>query len=172
MFSTSGSYRQPTRLRKPGIMVGCLRGWFKIIARTAGVQHDHSLPSSRGHGTEERAVVDDLIRLSLDDLMNIKTPPAFKNAQPLVQTASTNFVLTQEAIRRMGMASIPEALRMVPGYQVAQPGFDKWAVSSHGFNERGANKLLVLIDRHNLYTVLFSNVYRDIRGTFSPKEAA
>ncbi len=69
------------------------------------------------------------------------------------------FVVTQEMIRRSGATSIPEALRMVPGLQVARVDSNKWAISARGFNNRFANKLLVMIDGRSVYTPLFSGVY-------------
>ena len=36
---------------------------------------------------------------------------------------------------------------------------NKWAVSARGFNNRFANKLLVLIDGRTVYTPAFSGVY-------------
>jgi iron complex outermembrane receptor protein len=69
------------------------------------------------------------------------------------------FVVTQEMIRRSGATSFPELLRLVPGLQVARIDSNKWAISARGFNNRFANKLLVLIDGRSVYTPLFSGVY-------------
>ncbi|NQU22773.1 MAG: TonB-dependent receptor plug domain-containing protein [Candidatus Nealsonbacteria bacterium] len=55
-------------------------------------------------------------------------------------------------IRRSGATSIPDALRMVPGLNVAKINSSAWAVSSRGFNFRFANKLLVQIDGRSVYT--------------------
>src|SRR5450432_3922287 len=63
--------------------------------------------------------------------------------EKLSQTAAAAFVITQEDIRRSGSTSIPELLRMVPGLSVAQIDANKWAVTSRGFNERFADKVLV-----------------------------
>ncbi|MFH1571109.1 MAG: TonB-dependent receptor plug domain-containing protein, partial [Gemmatimonadota bacterium] len=68
-------------------------------------------------------------------------------------------VLTGEDLRRAGVTSIPEALRLVPGVQVARIDANKWAVSARGFNGRFAQKLLVLVDGRSAYTPLFSGVY-------------
>lgn len=107
----------------------------------------------------------DLTELSLEELLNVEVTSVTKQAQPLSQTAAAIFVLTQEDIRRSGATSIPEALRMVPGLQVARLDSNKWAISSRGFNGRFANKLLVLIDGRTVYTPLFSGVYWDIQDT-------
>ncbi|TKB60996.1 MAG: TonB-dependent receptor [Nitrospira sp.] len=107
----------------------------------------------------------DLTELSLEDLLNVKVTSVTKQAQPLAQTTAAIFVLTQEDIRRSGATSIPEALRMVPGLQVARLDSNKWAISSRGFNNRSANKLLVLIDGRSVYSPLFSGVHWDIQDT-------
>ena len=107
----------------------------------------------------------DLTELSLEELLNVEVTSVTKQAQPLSQTAAAIFVLTQEDIRRSGATSIPEALRMVPGLQVARLDSSKWAISARGFNGRFANKLLVLIDGRTVYTPLFSGVYWDVQDT-------
>ncbi|MCA9425151.1 MAG: TonB-dependent receptor, partial [Candidatus Omnitrophica bacterium] len=73
------------------------------------------------------------------------------------------FVMDEEDIRRTGASSIPELLRFVPGVNVAQIDSNKWAISSRGFNNDFANKLLVLIDGRTVYTPLFSGVYWDVQ---------
>ena len=88
-----------------------------------------------------------------------------KKEQKLSEAAAAVYVITQNDIRRSGATSIPEALRMVPGLQVARLDANKWAVSSRGFNGRFANKLLVLVDGRSVYTALFSGVYWDVQDT-------
>lgn len=56
------------------------------------------------------------------------------------RSAAAVYVVTQDMIRRSGVTSVPEALRMVPGLQVARIDSNKWAISSRGFNNRFANK--------------------------------
>ena len=62
----------------------------------------------------------DLTELSLEALMNIEVTSAAKREQPLAETAAATYVITREEIRRSGMTSIPELLRMVPGLHVAR----------------------------------------------------
>src|SRR6202022_4324211 len=86
-----------------------------------------------------------------------------KRSQKLADAAAAIFVITQEDFRRSGATSIPEALRMVPGLQVARIDENKWAIRGRGFNGRFANKLLVLIDGRSVYVPLFSGVYWNIQ---------
>jgi len=88
----------------------------------------------------------ELSKLTFDDLMNLEITSVSKKAQKVSEAAAAIFVITNQDIRRSGATSIPEALRMVPGLQVARIDANKWAITSRGFNGRFANKLLVLID--------------------------
>jgi iron complex outermembrane receptor protein len=105
----------------------------------------------------------DVTAMSVEDLMNVQVTSVSKRSQKLADAAAAIFVITQEDIRRSGANSIPEALRMVPGVQVARIDENKWAISARGFNGRFANKLLVLIDGRSVYTPLFSGVYWNIQ---------
>ncbi len=111
--------------------------------------------------------MDELRKLSLEELMRIDVvvTSVGKKPQKLFETAAAVFVITPEDIRRSGVTSIPEALRMVPGVQVAHIDASKWAISARGFNGRFSNKLLVLIDGRSVYTPLFSGVFWDEQDT-------
>ena len=104
------------------------------------------------------AAAQDVVGLSLEDLLNTEVSSVSRKSQRLSETAAAVFVLTGEDIQRSGATSIPEALRMVPGVQVARMGNARWAVSARGFNGRFANKLLVLMDGRSIYSPLFSGV--------------
>src|SRR6185503_10535480 len=107
----------------------------------------------------------DLTELTIDELMNVEITTPARKEQQLIGTPSAVFVILPEDIRRSGARSIPEALRMAPGVQVAQLDASKWAVSARGFNGRFSNKLLVLMDGRTVYTPVFSGVYWDIQDT-------
>jgi iron complex outermembrane receptor protein len=101
----------------------------------------------------------DLSALSIEDLLNVEVVSASRKEQRAADVPAAVFVLTREDIRRSGMTSIPELLRLVPGVEVAQLNANKWAVSVRGFNALYANKLLVLIDGRSIYNHLFSGVF-------------
>ena len=103
----------------------------------------------------------DLTELSLEDLMNIEVTSVSKKAEKLSRAAAAIYVITGEDIHRSGVTSIPEALRMVPGVQVAHIDANIWAITSRGFNDRYSNKLLVLIDGRTIYSPLYSGVFWD-----------
>ncbi len=101
----------------------------------------------------------DLTALSLEELMGIEVTLPSRGGGTLFETAAAVYVLTGDDLRRSGVTSIPEALRLVPGMQVGHIGASKWAISARGFNDRFAQKLLVLIDGRNIYSPLFGGVF-------------
>jgi iron complex outermembrane receptor protein len=103
----------------------------------------------------------DLTQASLEDLMNIQVTSVSKKEQKLGSAAAAIFVITQEDIRRSGATSIPDLLRMVPGVDIAQIDSNTDAISIRGFNDRLADKVLVLIDGRTVYTPTTSGVYWD-----------
>ncbi|HWR21020.1 MAG TPA: TonB-dependent receptor [Verrucomicrobiae bacterium] len=107
----------------------------------------------------------DLTELPLEQLMMIKVTTVSKREEILFNTAAAAYVITGEEIHRSGVRSIPEALRMAPGVDVAQLDANKWAISIRGFNGRFSNKLLVLIDGRSVYTPLFAGVFWDVQDT-------
>ena len=97
--------------------------------------------------------------------MRIEVTSVSKKGEQLSDAPSAIFVITQEDIRRSGVTSIPEALRMAPGVEVARIDANKWAVSARGFNSRFATKLLVLMDGRSVYSPVFSGVWWDVQDT-------
>lgn len=120
-------------------------------------------------GVDAGAVSDDaaidFTELSLEDLINVEVVSVSKRAQRLSETDAAAFVITQDVLKRSGATSIMEALRMVPGIQVARIDANKWAISARGSNLRFSNKLLVLMDGRSIYSPLFSGVFWDMQDT-------
>jgi iron complex outermembrane receptor protein len=106
-----------------------------------------------------------LTELSLEELMNVEVTSVSKKEEPLFKSTAAVFVISQEDIRRSGLTSIPELLRMVPGLEVARINSNQWAISARGFNGRFANKMLVLIDGRSVYNLSFSGVFWDMQDT-------
>jgi iron complex outermembrane receptor protein len=100
---------------------------------------------------------------SLEQLMNIEVVSAGKKVQPLKTTAASVFVISSEDIRRSGMHSLPELLRLAPGVQVARTASGQWAISIRGFNSDFADKLLVLLDGRVVYNAEWAGVFWDMQ---------
>ncbi len=107
----------------------------------------------------------DLSDLPIETLLQMEVTSVSRKSESLAETPAAVTVVTRDDIARSGAMSIPEALRWVPGLDVAQVDAGQWALTSRGFNDVFANKLLVLQDGRSIYTPLFSGVFWDIQGT-------
>lgn len=101
---------------------------------------------------------DDYFDLPPEQLLNAEVLSVSKKMQTVGDSPAAIFVLTNEDIIRSGVTNIPDALRLVPGVQVAQSDSNSWAISIRGFNSVLANKLLVLIDGRTIYNPVFGGV--------------
>jgi iron complex outermembrane receptor protein len=107
----------------------------------------------------------DPFALSPEQLFGATVTSATRTSEKVWDVPAAIYVLSNEDIMRSGATSIPEALRLVPGVEVARINSGGWAVSVRGFNGALANKLLVLMDGREVYDPLFSGVYWDIQDT-------
>lgn len=98
-------------------------------------------------------------QMSLDELAKIEVTTVSKKSEKLSEAPAAVTVITRNEIRRSGAETLPEALRLVPGTEVARVNSAQWAVSVRGFNDTFAQKLLVLIDGRSVYTPLFSGTF-------------
>jgi iron complex outermembrane receptor protein len=98
---------------------------------------------------------------TLEQLLNTKVTSVSKKEENLAHAAAPVFVISQEDIRRSGATHLPDVLRMVPGVEVAQIDANAWAITIRGFNQKYADKVLVLVDGRSAYAPSFSGVYWD-----------
>ena len=110
---------------------------------------------------------DDLFRMSLEQLLDVRITSAERKEQRAEDAAAAVYVITQDDIRRSGLVDLPDILRLAPGVQVAQVNGTEWAVSVRGFNGVYSDKLLVLIDGRSLYNRGFSGVFWDDQAIVS-----
>lgn len=112
------------------------------------------------------AQIEELGRMSLEELANVEVTSVSKAAERLSGAPAAIYVVTREEILRSGVLSIPEALRLAPNLQVVQLTSGSYAITARGFGDRRdvqtqANKLLILIDGRSVYSPLFSGVFND-----------
>ncbi len=100
-----------------------------------------------------------LADLSLEQLTNIVVTSVSRRAQSLADAPASVYVITHDEIRRSGVTSLPEALRLAPNLQVARADTNQYAITARGFNNVLANKLLVMIDGRTVYSPLFSGTF-------------
>ena len=108
---------------------------------------------------EVHASAGDLVDLSLEQLSDIVVTSVSRRAQSLADAPASVYVITHDEIRRSGVTSLPEALRLAPNLEVARADTNQYAISARGFNNVLANKLLVMIDGRTVYTPLFSGTF-------------
>ena len=106
-----------------------------------------------------------LADLSLEELGLIQITSVSKQAEPLLNAPAAVYVITRDDILRSGVTSIPEALRLAPGVEVARRSAHAWSISIRGFNSDLANKLLVLVDGRSVYSPLYAGVFWDVQDT-------
>ena len=107
-----------------------------------------------------------LLDLSIEQLGEIRVTTVSRREESLNDAPAAVYVITREEIRRSGARSLPEALRLAPGVEVARNGAHDWTITMRGFNSDLSNKLLVLIDGRSVYSPLYAGVFWDAQHTF------
>jgi len=144
-----------TRGREPGMTTrGRAALLMGALAATGPVLHAQPLAADS---------VNELKRLSIDQLANVEVTSVTRGPQPLARSAAAVAVVTSGQIASSGAMNVPEAIRYVPGINVAQVTASQWAVSSRGFASVNSPDLLVLSDGRSIYTPLFSGVFWDVQ---------
>lgn len=110
----------------------------------------------------------ELSRMSLEQLSNVEVTSVSRSAQSLSTAAASIYVITREEIRRSGVLSVPEALRLAPNLHVTQLTATDYSIGARGFAgapdaQNFSNKTLILIDGRVVYSPLFSGVVYDMQ---------
>jgi iron complex outermembrane receptor protein len=106
-----------------------------------------------------------LKNLTLEELSSIEVTSPSKEPRSAFRTPAAIYVITSDDIRRSGATSIPEALRLAPGVEVARIDANKWAIGIRGFGSRLSRSVLVMIDGRTVYTPLFAGTYWEVQDT-------
>jgi iron complex outermembrane receptor protein len=106
-----------------------------------------------------------LKNLSLEELSQIEVITPSKEPVKAIQVPAAIYVITGEDIKRSGATSIPEALRMAPGVEVARIDANKWSIGIRGFGSRLTRSVLVIIDGRTVFTPLFDGTYWEVQDT-------
>lgn len=157
--SGSGKGKPMKRLRTCGLVLFQLSIMTAIGAAGPGT-------SDRGPGARaetSRGEKVDITSLSLEQLANVTVTSVSKKQESLEDAAAAIYVITGEQIRRSGLSSLPEVLRLAPGLTVQQLNSHAWTVSTRGFNGFPNEKMLVLIDGRSAYDPLSGGVYWDVQ---------
>lgn len=155
-LSTSTRGHEPTPTR------GALRAALVMgtLAVTPPMLHAQQLAAANQ--------VNQLKQLSIEQLTNVMVTSVTRGPEPLSRSAAAAAVVTSGQIASSGAMNVPEAIRFVPGINVAQLTASQWAVSSRGFASANSPDLLVLSDGRSIYTPLFSGVFWDVQDYLMP----
>jgi iron complex outermembrane receptor protein len=110
-------------------------------------------------GASAQTTTEEMKRMSLADLLQLDVTTVNRGPEPIGRVPAAIHVITQDDIRRSGALSIPEALRLAPGMQVARIDAGTWSIGMRGFADRLARSMLVLIDGRAVYSPLFAGTY-------------
>ncbi|RME40565.1 MAG: ligand-gated channel protein, partial [Planctomycetota bacterium] len=130
----------------PAMMLVIVAASFRPAA---AAEPEPSSPSDVSAPLEQ----EDAIALMELDIPVVVT--AARHEQKLSHVAYAMSVITAEDIRESGARTIADALRLVPGVDVADLSYGQTAVSPRGFHGFLANKTLVLVDGRQIYDSLF-----------------
>jgi iron complex outermembrane receptor protein len=120
-----------------------------------------AIASALGLGLPATAQEQSLADLSLEELAEVHVTSVSRQSERVADAPASVYVITHDDIRRAGVTSLPEALRLAPNLEVARIDPVQYAISARGFNNAVGNKLLVMIDGRTVYTPLFSGVFWD-----------
>lgn len=137
-------------MHKKGLIRSCL---FSGLVALPGIA------ITTAHAQQLELAASDFLRLSIDELSQIKISSVSKQEESLSDAPASIYVITRGDILSSGYATLPEVLRLAPNLNVARRTSTEYAISARGFNNAIGNKLLVLIDGRTVYTPLFSGVF-------------
>ncbi|RCX33192.1 TonB-dependent receptor plug domain-containing protein [Thioalbus denitrificans] len=83
---------------------------------------------------------------------------ASRLVQPLPETPATVTVIDRELIEASGARSVPELVRLAPGFQLSYVNGHTPVVNYHGLSGQYSRRMLVLVDDRAVYTPAFGGV--------------
>jgi len=97
--------------------------------------------------------------MDLEQLGKIKVTTVTKQSQPAWTTAAALSVITDDDLKFSGVSSLPQALRLAAGVDVAQINSQRYSIAIRGFAGEFSDKLLVLQDGRSLYSPRILGVF-------------
>lgn len=83
---------------------------------------------------------------------------ATRLSQPLSESPAAITVIDRDMIEASGAMTIPDVLRLVPGFQVGHIDGHRSTVAYHGVTDAYARRMQVLVDGRSVYTPAFGGV--------------
>ncbi len=108
-------------------------------------------PATTTPATDEGGIEDiDLLDLEIPMVVTASRRQESVNTLPYAVS-----IITAEDIRRFGARSVPDALRLVPGMDVAELSYGTTAVSPRGMHGFVSRQALILVDGRQIYDSWF-----------------
>ena len=152
--AAAGGFRAPDG-SNPG-------GDSKAVNPEAGVTPEDQVSEPEKEAANDSTILEtdgienDLLDLSLEELMDVEVVvTAGRHEQRITSVSYAVSVITADEIRASGARSIPDALRLVPGMDVAQLTYGNAAVSPRGFHGFLGRQMLVLVDGRQIFDSFF-----------------
>ena len=156
--NTHGRGLSPPRLAAGSALALCL------MALRSGLPADPEVGLSGGvseASPSEPATIDELSRMSLDELLQVEVPVVYaasKHLQKATDAPSSVTVITRDEIQKFGYRTLAETLRAVRSFYIT---FDRnyWYLGARGFLRPGDynSRILVLIDGHRQNENIFDS---------------
>lgn len=163
----SQSYRSRERAGRmllPGAIIRSLAFSLSLPLLASPIssacQSDSTAASEQSSPSNPRALKD----LTLEQLGDIDVTTVSKAPQRALNATAAIYVITQEDIQQSGATTVPDALRLAPGVEVAQIDGHTWSVGIRGFGNNLSRDVLVLIDGRSVYSTLFAGTYWDVQN--------
>lgn len=127
-----------------------------------------ALGSTAAAQTPRSPKLEELKQLSIEELVDTDVTTASRRIERLADVAAAVSVITSEDLRRMGVTTIAQALRLAGHLDVVQISGPQHAISARGFTISTANKMLVLIDGRTVYSPIFGGVFWETLDAMIP----
>jgi iron complex outermembrane receptor protein len=135
------------------MVLGLFVAWVTLLATGVEGEENDSPPAATGDD-----VMEELTRLMQREVISVA-----RKQQSVNESAAAITVLTSEEIRRSGAVILPELFKNLPGVEATRHNAALWGISTRGFNDVYADKLLVMLDGRSIYTPLFGGVHWEIQ---------
>lgn len=109
-----------------------------------------------------------LKRLTIEELAETDVTSVSRRSERLADTAAAVSVISSEDLRRMGVMTVPQALRLAGQLHVSAVSGPQYAISARGFAISTANKLLVLLDGRTVYSPVFAGTFWEVQDLIIP----
>jgi iron complex outermembrane receptor protein len=106
-----------------------------------------------------QAGLEELKQLSIEELVDTDVTTASRRIERLADVAAAVTVISSEDLRRMGVTTLAQAMRLAGHMHVSQISGPQYGITARGFAISTANKMLVLIDGRTVYSPVFAGVF-------------